>query len=119
MQTVVELPRYIKTAKDAGMSEVEMTEVVTYIAQHPDAGDEIKGTGGCRKLRFAGKGKGKSGGYRVVTFYSGVDIPVFLLAAYAKNDRANLTAAEAKALGSLTKVLVDSYKKRVTPLRSA
>lgn len=101
------------------MSESEMSAVVIYLAKHPDAGDEIKGTGGCRKLRFAGKGKGKSGGYRIITFYSGIDIPVFLMAAYAKNDRANLTAAEAKALGAMTKALVDSCKKRVAPLRRA
>ena len=38
------------------------------------AGDVIEGTGGARKLRFAGKGKGKRGGFRVITFFSGADI---------------------------------------------
>jgi mRNA-degrading endonuclease RelE of RelBE toxin-antitoxin system len=61
----------------AGLSDKERTDIVNFIAYNPDAGDEIKGTGGARKIRFAGKGKGKSGGYRVITFYSGDDIPVF------------------------------------------
>jgi hypothetical protein len=38
------------------------------MAAKPDAGDEIRGTGGARKIRFAAKGKGKSGGVRVITF---------------------------------------------------
>jgi hypothetical protein len=42
----------------------------------------IAGTCGCRKLRLPGRGKGKSGGYRVVTFYSGVDIPPWTSARY-------------------------------------
>ncbi|MCX7304421.1 MAG: hypothetical protein NTV73_08780 [Hyphomicrobiales bacterium] len=36
-------------------------------------GDIMPGTGGARKLRFAGRGKGKSGGYRIITFYADAD----------------------------------------------
>lgn len=39
----------------------------------------------------AGKGKGKSGGYRVITFFSGTDIPVFLLNVFARNEWADLS----------------------------
>ena len=49
-------------------------------------------------MRFAGRGKGKSGGYRVVTYYAGSDIPVFLLAVLSKGERANLSKAEQNAL---------------------
>jgi hypothetical protein len=54
----------------------------------------MPGTGGARKVRFAAKGKGKSGGVRVITFYSGQEIPVFLLNVFAKNEKIDLTAAE-------------------------
>jgi hypothetical protein len=47
----------------------------------------IPGTGGARKVRFAGRGKGKSGGYRVITFYSGPEVPVFLITLFAKGRR--------------------------------
>jgi hypothetical protein len=81
-----------------------------HLARRPDAGDPIQGTGGAREVRFAGRGKGKSGGYRVITFYSGGDLPVFLLTVFAKGERADLSQAERNALAQLTKVLVDSYR---------
>jgi len=49
-------------------------------------------------VRFAGKGKGKSGVYRVITFFSGMDIPVFLLNIFAKNEKTDLTEKERHVL---------------------
>jgi len=80
-------------------------------------GDEIKGTGGCRKLRWPGKGKGKRGAFRVITFFSGESIPVFLLTVYAKNEKSDLSPDEAKELGKLTKVLAANYRSLVHPRR--
>jgi hypothetical protein len=71
----------------------------------------IPGSNGARKLRFAGRGKGKSGGYRVITFYSGAGLPVFLLTVFAKGERTDLSQAERNALAQLTKALVASYRK--------
>lgn len=101
------------------MSDEEVAGLVDYLADNPTAGDEIVGTGGCRKVRVAGKGKGKSGGYRTITFYSGVDVPVFLLTVFAKGDKANLTKAERNALGEMTKTLVDEYRKKIVAMRSS
>jgi hypothetical protein len=50
------------------MTEDEIDNLVDFLAENPTAGDLIVGTGGCRKLRVAGRGKGKSGGYRTITF---------------------------------------------------
>lgn len=71
MHSVVETPDYLADARHAEVTEVERGRIVILLAANPMAGDEIPGTGGARKLRFAGRGKGKSGGYRVITFYSG------------------------------------------------
>ena len=76
--TVVETADYLKDARNAGLSEDERRAIVDFLSDNPTAGDEISGTGGARKVRFAAKGKGKSGGVRVITFYSGADIPIFL-----------------------------------------
>ncbi|OHC83162.1 MAG: hypothetical protein A3G73_03315 [Rhodospirillales bacterium RIFCSPLOWO2_12_FULL_67_15] len=65
---------------------------------------------GARKVRFAGRGKGKSGGYRVITFFSGPDIPVFLLNVFAKGDKADLSQGERNALRAVLGELVDWYK---------
>lgn len=91
VQTVVETPEYLASAKRAGMTEAERESAVTFIAAHPDAGEIIPGTGGCRKVRIAKQGKGKSGGYRVITYYATPDGPVFLLTILSKGKQANLT----------------------------
>lgn len=117
MQTVVETPPFRAAAKKAGMSEAEVFQLIDYLAENPDAGDEIKGTGGCRKVRVAGRGKGKSGGYRVITFFSGSNIPLFLFYAYSKADRDDLDGKQRNALQIVTKEIVETYgrsKRRMT-----
>jgi len=71
VQTVVETPAFLSDARSLGLPEAERLAIVTWIAANPPAGDVIEGSGGARKVRFAGKGKGKSGGYRVITFFTG------------------------------------------------
>lgn len=68
--------------------------IVDALAAHPDQGDEVKGSGGVRKVRVAGRGRGKSGGYRVMVAFLDAELPVYLLALLSKGDRANFSAAE-------------------------
>lgn len=95
------------------MTDEEVDALVTFIAHNPTAGDEMAGTGGCRKVRIAGRGKGKSGGYRTVTFYTGNNIPVFLVAVFSKGERANLTQAERNQLAVMTRAIVEHYRTKV------
>lgn len=108
MQTVIETKAYLAAAADAGMSEDERAAVVTQIAATPDAGAIMPGCGGARKLRVARPGTGKSGGYRVITYFGGVDVPVFLITVFGKNERDNLTKGERNVLATMTKTLRDS-----------
>ena len=78
---------------------------VDLVATAPQAGDVMQGTGGVRKARLAGRGKGKSGGYRIVWYYGGGNIPVFLLTVFGKGENANLSQGERNALRSLTATL--------------
>ncbi|GMN01273.1 type II toxin-antitoxin system RelE/ParE family toxin [Erythrobacter sp. MTPC3] len=112
MQTVIETESYLRAAKGAKMSEEEMTSAVDLVALDPEIGDVMQGTGGVRKVRLAGRGKGKSGGYRVVYFYGGGDIPVFLLTVFGKGEKANLTQGERNALRQLTSTLKESQSER-------
>ena len=112
MQAVVETSEFLRRAKECGVSESERTEIVDFIAANPMAGDVIEGTGGARKVRFARKGRGKSGGYRVITFYSGTDIPVFLLTMFAKNEKTDLTPKEKNALKRALSDVVKAYRAR-------
>jgi hypothetical protein len=94
------------------MTAEEMKAAVDAVARDPRTGDLIVGSGGCRKIRVAGKGRGKSGGYRVVTFYAGSDVPVFLLAVLAKGSRANFSRAEQRAMKEFAKRARDSLGAR-------
>jgi hypothetical protein len=118
VQTVVETPAFLAAAAKAGVSDAEREDMVSAIASNPMLGDEIPASGGYRKVRFAGKGKGKSGGYRTITFYSGVNLPVFLITVFGKSMKANLSKAEIKALSAMSKQLISTYAKKFVPLRS-
>jgi hypothetical protein len=119
MHTVCETHSFQRAAKDAGMSTDEIADLINYLAVNPMAGDEMAGTGGCRKLRVAGRGKGKSGGYRTITFYSGQMMPVFLITVFSKGEKANLTKAERNQLALLTGAIISDYKKRIVKVSVA
>ena len=112
MQTVVEMPEFIRCAKKLGLSNNERENIVDIIASSSQIGDEISGTGGMRKLRVAAQGKGKSGGYRIITFFSGQDIPTFLVTIYAKNQKGSLTDQEKNIMKSLSDNLVKIYRRK-------
>lgn len=116
MHTVAILHSFVRAAASAGMSDAEVDELVDYLAEHPTAGVEMRESGGCRKLRWAGRGKGKSGGYRTITFYTGETMPVFLITLFSKGEKANLSVAERKRLGVTTKAIVDAYQSKVASM---
>ncbi len=113
MHAVVETTDFLSDARDADIKEPEREEIINYLANHPTAGVVIPGTGGARKIRFAGRGKGKSGGYRVITFFGGDDIPIFLLNVFAKGDRVDLTQAQRNDLRTVLEKLADAYRQGV------
>ncbi len=68
------------------------------------------GTGGVRKLRWALAGRGKRGGARVIYFFHSPTMPLFLLTAFAKHERADLSQSERNGFKILTKLLVETYR---------
>jgi hypothetical protein len=67
----------------------------------PESGDIIRGSGGIRKLRWAGSGRGKQGGIRVIYFYYKEDAQIYMLYAYQKSKKDDLTADQLKQLKKL------------------
>lgn len=106
LQTVVELPEFLRRAK-AIMSEDERTALIDFVAATPDAGISLGG--GLRKLRFARPGGGKSGGYRTIYVFGGTEAPIFLLTVFAKNEKVNLSRTEQAELVKLSKALLAHY----------
>ena len=106
LQTVVELPEFLRRAKPI-MSDEERATLVDYIAANPEAGVSLGG--GLRKVRIAREGGGRSGGYRIIHVFGGAAVPIFLLTVFAKNEKDNLSRAEQAELITLGKVLLAHY----------
>lgn len=70
---------------------------------NPLAGAVLRGSGGLRKLRWLLEGRGKSGGIRVIYYYVALDSRIFMLVAYAKGIKDDLTDREVAALRRLVK----------------
>ena len=83
-----------------------------FLANHPDAGEVIPGTGGIRKVRWPARGQGKRGGARVIYYFRDLNMPVYLLAAYAKGEKINLTAGEKKAMRKAVDLIVEASMAR-------
>jgi hypothetical protein len=113
MHAVCETHAFRRAAAQAGMTEDEIARLVDFLTENPAAGDEMAGTGGCRKVRVSGRGKGKSGGYRTITFFTGEALPLFLVTVFSKGERANLSKAECNKLRDVTKAIVNEYRARV------
>jgi hypothetical protein len=94
------------------LSDQERTDLIAYLAEHPSAGVLIQGTGGIRKLRWARGGGGKSGGIRVIYYFHSEMMPLYLLAAFGKNEKANISAEEKQQLAKAVNELVAFWRHR-------
>ena len=72
------------------------------IAADPLAYPVMSQTGGCRKARWARGNRGKSAGIRAVFYYYVSGGAIYMLDAYPKNQKENLTDAEKNDLKTLT-----------------
>ena len=106
--TVVESEEFLRRAKPL-MSDDEREALVAFVGANPKAGKIMPNTGGVRKLRWALAGKGKRGGARVIYYYHSDRLPLFLLSAYPKNEKANLSKAECNTMRRLTAILPAGY----------
>ena len=97
MIAVVETEEFLADVKGV-LSEDEHDALILYVALHPEVGDLIPGTGGLRKLRWAAKGKGRRGGSRVIYYFHNWDVPLVLMAIFAKNVQTDMTPPQRKAL---------------------
>ena len=104
MQVVAETPTFTRQAEKAA--------VVDFIAANPEAGDVIPGMGGVSKVRVPASVRGKRGGAWVVYYHYSDDAPIYALLAYAKAQRTDLTAEEAKAVAAFAAAIKASHRKR-------
>ncbi|PZO14330.1 MAG: transcriptional regulator [Betaproteobacteria bacterium] len=91
MRTVAETPIFQKYASDV-WSDTERIEFINWIANNPEAGNVIPGSGGCRKVRWSSAGQGKRGGARVI-YFNATEAAIWLLIVYKKVKFDNLPTA--------------------------
>jgi hypothetical protein len=84
------------------LTDDEYREMHGRLANAPEAGDMIPGTGGFRKLRWADpkRGKGQRGGLRVIYYYFREERQIWLITLYGKNEASDLTPKQKQALKS-------------------
>jgi mRNA-degrading endonuclease RelE of RelBE toxin-antitoxin system len=111
MRTVVETPTFTRQC-DKIFSLEEKRELIDFLANNPLAGDEIAGTGGVRKVRFAASGRGKRGGARIVYYYLDDILPIYALLAYTKNVQTDLTPEEKAQVSAFVDVLKASRRRK-------
>jgi hypothetical protein len=88
------------------MNDDEYSQLQVALAHRPDWGNVIPGGGGIRKLRWAGSGRGRRGGLRVIYYWQTADDQIWMLVVYPKNDKDDLSRDELKEL----KRLVEAFK---------
>lgn len=101
--TIVETREFLRQAA-ATFSAEELEVLKLYLAVNARAGVVIPGSGGIRKLRWG------AGGARVIYFFHNEATPLFLLSAYSKTRRADLSQADRSEFRRLARTLVASYR---------
>ncbi|HON80239.1 MAG TPA: type II toxin-antitoxin system RelE/ParE family toxin [Spirochaetota bacterium] len=104
------LPEFDKAWKHLGLSDNELKSLQQHLCLYPDQGDIIQGTGGLRKLRWAIQGKGKSGGIRVAYVDFVIFEKIYLITAYSKGDKDNLSKTERNDIKKLISLLENELK---------
>jgi hypothetical protein len=96
----IETPTFTRLILEL-LTDEEYRGLQLSLKEHPDQGVLIKGGGSLRKLRVAIRGKGKSGGARIIYYRLTARGQILLLLAYAKNRKDDLSAEETVLLRAL------------------
>lgn len=111
MIAVVETEEFLDDVRGV-LSAEEHDDLILYVALNPEAGTVIPEMGGLRKLRWAAKGKGKRGGSRVIYYFHGIDVPLFLMAIFTKSTQTDLSARQRTALVRQLRALTSDFKEK-------
>jgi hypothetical protein len=107
----VELPAFERRRADY-LDDDAFRRLEDLLMKHPEAGDPMPDTGGLRKLRFADarRGKGKRGGLRVIYYWWDAGFQFWLFTLYGKDETADLTPQQRKALKAMIKAELEARR---------
>lgn len=98
----IETPVFTKIITEL-LSDCEYSAFQKYLIDNPESGDVIKGGSGIRKIRWSLAGRGKSGSIRGIYYYKIVNKQIFLIYAYTKKKKSDLSEQEKKLFGEIAK----------------
>ena len=96
----VESPQFTRAITEL-MDDDEYRLLQAALLGNPEAGALIVGSGGLRKIRWSLPGRGKRGGARMIYYYWVVKSRNYLLFAYSKSAKGDLTREQVKILAGL------------------
>jgi hypothetical protein len=107
----VELPAFERYRADY-LDDVAFAALQQGLMKNPETGEVIEGTGGLRKMRYADarRGKGKRGGLRLIYYWWNAGMQFWLYTLYDKDEMADLTPKQRKALKAMLKMELDARK---------
>lgn len=111
-RTFIQTDEFVKRWKELGLTDDDLRRLELMIMKNPKEGPVIQGTGKLRKLRFAYENMGKSGSTRVCYVDFLVFRTVYLITAYAKNEKDNLTQKECNEVKKLISMLENNLARR-------
>jgi len=103
---IIETPIFTNKIS-ALLSDEEYRAFQSALVETPSSGNIIQGSGGIRKIRWGASGRGKKGGVRIIYYWATRNDQIFMLYAYAKNERDDLTKDQ---LSMLREVVVLEFK---------
>jgi hypothetical protein len=82
------------------LTDSEYSKVQAALVLQPDLGELIQGTGGLRKMRWGlpARGRGKSGGLRIIYYWYTSQSVIYMLMVYSKSRKEDLSAEQKRAL---------------------
>jgi len=105
------LPEFDKQWKAIGFDDNDLKALQEELTINPEKGEMMRGTGGLRKIRVAFEGRGKSGSARACYVDFAVYEKIYMISAYTKNDKDNLTKEERNEIKRLIEVLKNTQRR--------
>ena len=103
---IIETPIFTKRVKEI-LSDEEYRLFQIKLIDNPEAGNIIKGSGGIRKIRWSGSGRGKRGGSRILYYWYNTQGVLLMLFIFKKNESDDLTKSQ---LNDLKTIVEREYK---------
>ncbi|MBE6578669.1 MAG: addiction module toxin RelE [Ruminococcaceae bacterium] len=104
-RSFIELPLFRSKWEKLGLTDGDLRRLQEELLADPKVGAVMRGTGGIRKMRFAFEDRGKSGSIRIIYIDFEVYEKIYLITAYPKNEKDNLTDAERNELRQMVAIL--------------